>query len=664
MPQPSKLLLNKPDVGLKTYVVVPKDRAEELVEGLVRKGLFEPLPPTEAGEALAVIKKRLELSEKGLTLYRELNSLIRKGVDVEVRELPWNTDEALEKLVREFESVYEVVKSLVDEVRMYEGVLERLQVLKLVVNELLSKFGFFDRSLIDYVGDYLVLKTLYGSGKDFEDLLSRALKVVTAVTVSEGRVVAVVIFERSVYESLKSYLSKFEVTVPKSLEGVVRGEELVRLDEEVKNVKGRIEVLERRISDVLESKLYELALLKVLSETVQGEVELLRNAFNSKYMTLVIGWSLKSRRNELERYVSRFNGYVVYENDPNPPVEFNNYRVFKPFELFTEIIGYPAHYEWDPTPLLTYFYLIFFSLMFPDVGYGIGLIIGARLVLPYFVESRETLKRLVNIATYAGIVGIMTGLLSRSFFGSLLGTYLSYVIPQVLPSLPARLADPEALGSTIITYIGIAMIVGYYSVLIAHGLGLIKNVVISKNVIGAILELLIIVITVLGPATVEAVFGLHTDVFGLLRLTDPKLLLYVTVSVVISYAVIRSITDRPFGALLWIFDVLGILADVLSFVRIAGIALGSAILAELINNLIFNTVSMLSSISVVIGVVVGALISSLLHIVNLGLSSLSPFVHSLRLIMYEVSSKFYEGCGRRLTPISTTLTRVRLGPTT
>jgi V/A-type H+-transporting ATPase subunit I len=112
---------------------------------------------------------------------------------------------------------------------------------------------------------------------------------------------------------------------------------------------------------------------------------------------------------------------------------------------------------------------------------------------------------------------------------------------------------------------------------------------------------------------------------------------------------------------LWLFDLIGILADVLSFVRIAGIALGSAMLAEIFNGLILNVYSSLSGLGFLLGVLVGALISIPLHIINLGFSSLSPFIHSLRLVMYELSSKFYEGSGRRISPAGTPLFRVKIG---
>jgi len=81
----SKISLNKPDIALRAYVITPKESAETLVEELVRKGLFEPLPPQEAGKALEIAKKRYELSERAIGLFRELSSLVKKRVEVEVR---------------------------------------------------------------------------------------------------------------------------------------------------------------------------------------------------------------------------------------------------------------------------------------------------------------------------------------------------------------------------------------------------------------------------------------------------------------------------------------------------------------------------------------------------------------------------------------------------
>jgi vacuolar-type H+-ATPase subunit I/STV1 len=130
----SKLFFSKPDVAQRTYIVVPRDRIESLVEELVRRGLFEPLPPEEAAKVLEAVKKRAELAEKALALFKELNSLIKKSVEVEISELPWNTDEALEKLTAEFEEVREVANKLLDEAREVKSELEKLRALRAYCN--------------------------------------------------------------------------------------------------------------------------------------------------------------------------------------------------------------------------------------------------------------------------------------------------------------------------------------------------------------------------------------------------------------------------------------------------------------------------------------------------------------------------------------------------
>ncbi|MEM4881740.1 MAG: hypothetical protein QXP89_06465, partial [Desulfurococcaceae archaeon] len=96
----------------------------------------------------------------------------------------------------------------------------------------------------------------------------------------------------------------------------------------------------------------------------------------------------------------------------------------------------------------------------------------------------------------------------------------------------------------------------------------------------------------------------------------------------------------PLGVLLWLFDVVGILGDVFSFIRIAGIALGSAILAYIFNCMIEG--------AAIVNIGLGVLAAIGLHFFAFALTPISPFVHSLRLCILEISSKFYEGMNRRL----------------
>lgn len=655
----SKFFLNRPDIALKTYIVVPKDRVEDLTEDLVRRGLLEPIPPQEAGKALETIRKRIELAERALTLFKRLSSLVRKSIEIEIKELPWDTDKALEKLINEFEEISEIVERLVEDAERVKSELEKLKALRFVISELSKNIGLLDKSLINYEGEYLISKTLYGNVREVEEVMSKSLKVLFYRVLGEEKAVAVVVLDKRAYENVEPLVKKLEVPVTDTSNFI----ELSNVDKSIREIETRLTSIESRLEDLLESRLYELALLKVLAETVHCELGVLDKALSSKYMAVIVGRSLRSRRNELKKLVRAASGYVVFEEEINPPVELNNLKPFKPFEIFTEIMGYPSPQEWDPTPLITYFYLIFFALMFPDIGYSIGLIIGARLVLPYFIESKETLKKLINIATYTGIAGCVTGLLTNSFFGSLLGSYVGLVVPKLLPSLPARLADPEATGSAIISYIALTLLLGYYVIIIAHILGAIKKAIIGDKP-GFILEVLIILIAILGPSAIHAAFNLNTDIWGLLKLVDRGIILYITIVIMMLYATLKSLLDKPFGVMLWLFDVLGILADVLSFVRIAGLALGSAILAELINNLVLNLIPTLSSMSFILGLLGGIAISLLLHIVNIGLSSLSPFVHSLRLVMYELSSKFYEGSGRKISPLFISLLKVKIGSTT
>jgi V/A-type H+-transporting ATPase subunit I len=109
------------------------------------------------------------------------------------------------------------------------------------------------------------------------------------------------------------------------------------------------------------------------------------------------------------------------------------------------------------------------------------------------------------------------------------------------------------------------------------------------------------------------------------------------------------------GGILWIFDMTGVLGDVMSYSRLAGVGLATFYLASSFN-ILSNVMSDL--LSGMIPGVVGAVLGTILaigvlifgHVINVLLGTITGFIHSLRLCFVEFLFKFYEGGGREYTP--------------
>jgi V/A-type H+-transporting ATPase subunit I len=109
------------------------------------------------------------------------------------------------------------------------------------------------------------------------------------------------------------------------------------------------------------------------------------------------------------------------------------------------------------------------------------------------------------------------------------------------------------------------------------------------------------------------------------------------------------------GSVFWIFDLTGILGDVMSYSRLAGVGLATFYLASSFNLLskwVATTVesAIPSFIGAAIALLIGVVLLVVFHVFNLLLSSLAAFIHSLRLCFVEFLLKFYEGGGRAYAP--------------
>jgi V/A-type H+/Na+-transporting ATPase subunit I len=144
-----------------------------------------------------------------------------------------------------------------------------------------------------------------------------------------------------------------------------------------------------------------------------------------------------------------------------------------------------------------------------------------------------------------------------------------------------------------------------------------------------------------------------SDLFPLAESTYTILLYIVGLSVVL--IVIASLLEKgPFlGSIFWIFDITGILGDVMSYARLAGVGLATYFLAYCFNLMSVLIANMLPAgiIRLVLGTVIIVAILLFGHVLNLVLSSITCFVHSLRLCFVEFLFKFYEGGGRQYEPL-------------
>jgi V/A-type H+-transporting ATPase subunit I len=108
------------------------------------------------------------------------------------------------------------------------------------------------------------------------------------------------------------------------------------------------------------------------------------------------------------------------------------------------------------------------------------------------------------------------------------------------------------------------------------------------------------------------------------------------------------------------YDILGHIADVISYSRLLALGISTAVNAFLIDLLIVSLAwpaissgtGPIGMVVAVLGGIVLAIGFVMLHLVNMGLNCLSAFVHTMRLHFAEYFGKFYEAGGDEFIPFS------------
>ncbi len=421
------------------------------------------------------------------------------------------------------------------------------------------------------------------------------------------------------------------------------------LDKDIPALEAELAELTAELQDNVRENLPALALLKTVLAAEDERLEVLETAYAAKYVTVVEGWIPENESKEAVEKIEEGIEHVYTETrkphkSEDPPSKLKNAKAVKPFEVIVNLFSVPRYGGWDPTPIVAYFFAFFFGVMFADVAYGLLLLICVKLLLHKLVDdpTSEGFQLFRRVLYTTGVVSIIIGALS----GSYLGNIYDVPIGLAVEGAPALIDSIQEWMNSPIKFLIFALIVGLIHLNIAFAISLYKGIkegdraeVLAK--VGIILfEFLIpfILINIIGSTISFIPKG------GVLYW------MFTAVGVIgMPLIVVGSIMKQGgLGGFFWLFDITGLLGDVMSYARLAGVGMATYELAKAFNG-VAVTMGNLFGGGVFGGIVIVVILIGA-HLINLFLGVLSGFVHSLRLCFAEFLMKFYDGGGREYKP--------------
>ena len=327
--------------------------------------------------------------------------------------------------------------------------------------------------------------------------------------------------------------------------------------------------------------------------------------------------------------------------EDNPPIKLRNNWFVKQFETLTDMYGRPDYNEFDPTPYLSIFFLLFFAMCMGDAGYGLLLFIGGLLL-----RKVDSLKNLAPLVTILGAGTFVVGIVMHTFFG---------VDISALPWIPSWLKGIMITG-TIAGFeaqMVLSLVIGIIHLCLAM---IVKTVYATRNkgFLGSL---------GIWGWTLLIVGGVVVGALALFKLLPSDITKWIIIALgVVSALGIFLFNDihrsplKNIGSGLWdtYNTITGLLGDVLSYLRLYALGLAGGMLGKAFNDIASMT---LGDGSFGFGWIPFIIILLVGHALNLAMCCLGAFVHPLRLNFLEFfKNSAYDGKGRTYRPLQNTTT--------
>ena len=420
--------------------------------------------------------------------------------------------------------------------------------------------------------------------------------------------------------------------------------EIERLNARLADVDNRIAEWQKANTEPLTQQLHETR-----QQIDWQRVQLSTDRLAEGALCLVEGFCPIDNEPALNDMLNRSEVYYE-ETDPEKedatPIKLHNNWFTKLFEPLTGMYGWPNYNEFDPTPILAPFYLLFFALCVGDCGYGLALILIGWLIAKEKLRI-EMFEGLGPIIMVLGVGCTVVGYLSGTFFG--IDIYQAEWFPAwaKAPMFKAWFGDGSGTWMGYDIMMVLALFIGVFHICLAMT---VKAICYTKQngfhatastwgwlllIVGGIVTAILASTSVLGPETTQVI-----------------LIVIAAISALGIY-IFNTPGRNPLiniGSGLWDTYQMatGILGDVLSYLRLYALGMAGAMLGAAFNELGMTVLGSNPGVGAIVGFV---LIVAFGHVLNLLMACLGAFVHPLRLTFVEYFKNVgYEGSGKKYNP--------------
>jgi len=649
------IFINYPESMLRVRVAAMKDASSEALADLQELGVLhveeakELSPPEMAG-----IASRKQLTRKAV---HEINEILDSLRGVREVTLPPHPESlGPDDVISRVNALKERLSSIMER---RESLRQSISGLDTSARYLISLAQVIDVPLGDlhYSGPYLFSRVIIfpreATGPFLEDMNELILHRVVVPSGNEDVIYLVGrARDRDRIEKAAATLGGSPLPVPD--ENMSLREFNVRRDSIKGDLAKELGTLENDIQGIIEERLERVVVYRDILEREYSRLDVLEMAATARYITLFEGWVPQGSIDRVSSEFSRNGRQVFIDSRPPgphdmPPTKLKNPEGIRPFQVIVNLFGTPRYGDWDPTPSIAYFFAFFFGLMLNDVIYAVGLLLVAGFLLNKLVDDpqAEGTRLFRRVLIICGTVSLVLGVLSGTFMGDFFNRYL-----EIPPETLALAGFVEAMLSKPISFIVLSLVIGLVHLNIAHVLSFIRGVK-EKNIGLMINKIGLFFVQIFGiPYIFHAMLNMNLIAFSAGTYAIFGYLLGLGVLGIIVGSFIQM---GGLGSIFWVFDLTGILGDVMSYSRLAGVGLASFYLASSFN-LLSNWVStgLGNAVPGILGAglsfILGVALLTIFHVFNMLLSALAAFIHSLRLCFVEFLLKFYEGGGREYSP--------------